>query len=422
MSVAEPTEATSRSRNSDKRESAPLAQTLYRRPFFKRVLHVVRRAHLYFGLFLLPWAVLCGATGFLFNHPTAFSDAPAATFSKSELADTPMESPPKPDSAVAAEVVAALNEPAKDGKGTYSLVEPEKAKYTRRDFAFATVKAEGARSEASFRHEQPRRHGPPSGPARGRGAQEPRERRRSRSPGRARKARKAKGRAARRGGGGTRPVAAGREEVAKGEKGRESRVASPGSTTGLLVTRGTTSRSRKESAPRSYSRRTGFPTGEVTVTSVPDLSFLMSDGTKTWRVTYNTMTGSVNGRRKVDRAPPPEELSTRRFLTRLHTAHGYPGDTNAKWFWAVLVDAMAFVMVFWGVSGVFMWWQLKSTRVLGASRAAAEAVSADRPRLRHVHLACFSALPSLSADVWAGRWPAVALAGQRPAPQLLLLG
>jgi hypothetical protein len=29
------------------------------------------------------------------------------------------------------------------------------------------------------------------------------------------------------------------------------------------------------------------------------------------------------------------------------------------------VDAMAFVMVFWGISGVFMWWQLKNTRVLG---------------------------------------------------------
>jgi hypothetical protein len=58
-------------------------------------------------------------------------------------------------------------------------------------------------------------------------------------------------------------------------------------------------------------------------------------------------------------------MSTRRFLTRLHLAHGYPGEQNARWFWAVVVDAMAFVMVFWGVSGIFMWWQIKATRKFG---------------------------------------------------------
>ena len=121
--------------------------------------------------------------------------------------------------------------------------------------------------------------------------------------------------------------------------------------------------------------RTGFPTGDVTVTSVPDLSFRMSDGAKVWVVTYNALTGTVSGT-PADAVVPPEELSTRRFLTRLHLASGFPGRTNAKWFWAVLVDAMAFVMVFWGVSGLFMWWQIKSTRrwgflVLLVSAAAA---------------------------------------------------
>ena len=49
--------------------------------------------------------------------------------------------------------------------------------------------------------------------------------------------------------------------------------------------------------------RTGFPGGEVTVTSVPDLSFHMSDGAKTWVVTYNSQTGSVNGKPADDPEP-----------------------------------------------------------------------------------------------------------------------
>ena len=50
-----------------------------------------------------------------------------------------MEAPPRPE-AVAAQVVAALNDRAKGKPST--LVEPEKARWTR-EFAFATVKADG---------------------------------------------------------------------------------------------------------------------------------------------------------------------------------------------------------------------------------------------------------------------------------------
>ena len=90
------------------------------------------------------------------------------------------------------------------------------------------------------------------------------------------------------------------------------------------------------------------------------------------------LTGTVSGT-PAESVPAPDELSTRRFLTRMHLAHGYPGGTNAKWFWAVVVDAMAFVMVFWGASGLFMWWQLKGARLPGfavllCSAAAATAL------------------------------------------------
>ncbi len=295
--------------------------------------------------------ILYGATGFLFNHPTAFSDAPFVSFGASEIRDTPMESLPAP-SAIAEQVVQALNERAKEGK-PYALVEPEKVKYTR-DFAFATVKVDDREVSVLFDVTNP------GGTVRSRPA-----------PVAAKVEEKApfaigsakggatKGGGNRGGGGGggrgERPAPKG------GEKSDAPAAAAP--MTGPLALPDPMHERVKAAVPVVL-ERTGFQGGEVKVSSVPDLSFLMSDGTKTWRVSYNAMEGTVSGA-STDAAPPADELSTRRFLTRLHLTHGFPGGQNAKWFWAVIVDAMAFVMVFWGVSGIFMWWQLKATRKLG---------------------------------------------------------
>ncbi|MFM8272043.1 MAG: PepSY domain-containing protein, partial [Gemmata sp.] len=170
------------------------------------------------------------------------------------------------------------------------------------------------------------------------------------------------------------PFAIGARGTPKGS-GRE-KAAPPGNGTGLQLD--APLHERVKAAVPVVLARTGFPDGDTTITSVPDLSFRMTDGEKTWVVTYNALTGTVSGT-SAESVLPPDELSTRRFLTRMHLAHGYPGDTGAKWFWAVIVDAMAFVMVFWGVSGLFMWWQLKGARLPGfavllCSAAAATAL------------------------------------------------
>jgi hypothetical protein len=300
-------------------------------------MHCVRRGHLYLGLFLLPWAVLYGVTGFLFNHPAAFADAPTATFGRPELRGTPMENPPAPTE-VAAGVVAALN--VRAAGEPYALVHPEKARYTR-EFAFATVKTDG--QEVSVLLDV----AGTGGTVRSRAVAPP----------------KAEERAPFAVGAG---LKAGPPRTEKGER--------PAAATWALAL-DSPLHDRVRAAVPVVLERTGFPSGEVTVTSVPDLSFHMTDGAKTWAVTYNAMTGSVGGK-PADDSAPAEELSTRRFLTRLHTAHGYPGEQNARWFWAVFVDVMALVMVFWGVSGLFMWWQVKATRklgflILGASAATA---------------------------------------------------
>ncbi len=290
----------------------------FRRSLAPRVMHAVRRAHLYFGLFLLPWAVLYGVTGFLFNHPYAFADAPTVTFGTSELVGTPMEAPPKPEE-IAAQVVAALNERAKDNR-PYTLVEPAKARYTR-DFAFAVARADGQDVSLLFDVNAP------GGTVRSKPAAPPAKTERA-------------------------PFAtAPRAQPTAAPPADPLHLPDP-------------LHERVKAAVPVVLDRTGFPTGNVIVTSVPDLSFRMSDGSKVWVVTYNAMAGSVSGA-AVESVAPPEEMSTRRFLTRLHLASGFPGRADTKWFWAVAVDALAFVMVFWSASGLFMWWQVKATRRFG---------------------------------------------------------
>lgn len=289
-------------------------------------MHVVRRGHLYAGLFLLPWVVLYGVTAFLFNHPNSFADQPAVSFDRSHLRDTPLASPPSPKD-IATEVVAQLQSRAPEGT-KYTFVEPEKAKFTR-EAAFATVKAEGETisllvyANGSGGSVRSRKDEPPKVVEKA-------------------------------------PFATGGGKAApKGGRGAGNpppKTAADGVTTSAPLHERV-----KESVPTILDR-CGFAGGEVTVTSVPDLSFRMSDGEKVWTVTYNPQTGAVGGKSTDD---PVEPLSARRFLTRLHVAHGYPSETGVRWAWAVIVDAMAFVMVFWGLSGILMWWQVKATRRFG---------------------------------------------------------
>ncbi len=339
----------------DEPKTAPVAAPRSR-PFGKRVMHVVRRGHLYLGLFLFPWAILYGVTAFLFNHPSAFSEQATTSYGADTTAGTPLEGAPSA-AAVAEQVVAKLNE-------QQAPLTPYKlsgaARYGPRDFAFATVKVEGqsigvlydvkngggtVRATKTVEKVTPEKAPFTTGGGKA-------------FAGREKGGDKAgtKGGAARgpRGGGGG-PVTAGAEAVKLPD----------------LI------HDRFKATVPVILERTGFATGEVTVTSVPDVIFPVEADGRTWTATYSPMTGAVTG--VPEGASPSTELGWRRFLLRLHTAHGYPGEQNAKWFWAVIVDVMAFVMCFWGVSGLFMWWQIKATRRLGAvilvlSAAAATAL------------------------------------------------
>ena len=310
-----------------------------RRPLSRRVMHAVRRAHLFLGLFLLPWVALYGVTAFLFNHPTAFADQPTTTFGPAAAAGTPLETLPTPlDTATA--VAAEL---AKRGHPV-ELVRPAEAVFGR-EFAFATVKADGqtvsvlidaATGAGTIRSkaDEPPKPTPPPAPFAV----------------------------------GGRPLRSDSPRRGRGEGAAPSKPLEDGIKTDQPL------HARFAAALPAVLERYGYPTGEVTVTSSPDVVFYLRSGDQEWKAMYNPMTGAVSGT-PADAGTPPD-LSARRFLLRLHTAHGYPGEANARWWWAVVVDGMAFVMVFWAVSGFFMWWQIKATRRLGVVALAASAVAA----------------------------------------------
>ena len=303
-----------------------------RRPLSRRVMHRVRRLHLYAGLFLFPWAVLYGVTAFLFNHPTAFSDVPMVNFGRSAAAGTPLEGLPSPDEQAAA-VIAALNERSKPAT-PYALGDGG-AKYAGRDFLFATAKA-GDRTFGLL-------YDPKTGTGTVRETTAP-------PP----------------------PPAPEPAPFAFG-KAPAPRPPVPVPADGLKLPGSLVE--RFQAAGPTLLDRAGFPAGEVTVTSAPDLSFPVVVGGTTWTATYNPFTGTLSGV-PTGSEPPAPEPSVRRFLLRLHLTHGYPGAVNAKWVWAVLVDAMAFALVFWGVSGLFMWTQLKATRTPGLAVLALSATAA----------------------------------------------
>lgn len=307
-----------------------------RRPPVKAAIHVLRRGHLYFGLLLFPWAILYGVTAFLFNHPTAFSDSGATTFGAETFLGTPMESPGSPTD-VARQIVAVLNERAKD-PSLYTLSENIAPVYNR-EFSFATVKTDEGRTinvglDATGKGGTIRGHAP-------RPEAKPAERA---------------------------PFAIGagpaNREVRGG--GRPQQAARRAQSENNLALAQPLHERVKSTIPVVL-ERTGFASGEITVTSVPDLTFQISDRDGThWNVTANALAGTVNGTR-ADTEKTPSELSIRRFLLRLHTAHGYPSSGGIRWWWAVIVDVMAFVMVFWGLSGLIMWWQMKAQRKIGVA-------------------------------------------------------
>lgn len=59
------------------------------------------------------------------------------------------------------------------------------------------------------------------------------------------------------------------------------------------------------------------------------------------------------------------ELETSGFLNRFHRRRGYQQPYTADLAMAISVDAVIIAMVFWALSGLWMWWEMRATRWWG---------------------------------------------------------
>jgi len=79
------------------------------------------------------------------------------------------------------------------------------------------------------------------------------------------------------------------------------------------------------------------------------------------RITYVLKDGHID----IDPYQPDGEMPLRQFLLRMHTTHGQSPHWNGRMIWSVVVDVMAIAMVTWAITGVIMWWQIRRTRLIG---------------------------------------------------------
>jgi hypothetical protein len=309
----------------------PVRPKRKRSPLVRALLIVLRRSHLYFGLLLAPWALLYGITGYLFNHPTHFPDNPLKSFGREVTEGTALESPQDPK-ILAKQLLNELNLRFERQKP----LQLDEQKPCRYEGEFYMASAELPDQTWNILLYQ------------------------NGSGGSVRTVTK-------KGAGSEKPLAwfAIDPLSATAADRRDFTITGPAENrTSPLRWINSLDQVANRSLPVIVDRL-GLKVDATSfkVTTAPELVFHVSEEDRDWTVRFNSVIGSVSA--QPTSTLPTAVVSWRRFLTRLHVAHGYPSEKNARWFWAILVDVMSFVMVFWGLSGIVMWWQIKRTRPWG---------------------------------------------------------
>lgn len=283
-------------------------------------MRFVRRIHLYSGLFMFPWVLLYGTTGMFFNHPQWFQGGQTQSFAAGDVADGKLQGLPQPDQ-LAQAVVTELNtqlqesgdelgEPGDAASPRVVLTEDRPAQYDR-ELAF-TIQAEEATHSVAIN------------PLTGDGTIR------------------------------TEPKAA-----------EDSQDSNPlAEIRGVVVEEQQNPQRLAEQALPSVLDELGLPGGTIQpARRGANLRFSATIDGKPVALSYNLGNGQLNSTME----SAPAEMSTKTFLQRMHLSRGYSPHWNTRSYWAILVDLMFVSLVFWGFSGIFMWWQIKRTRWLGAA-------------------------------------------------------
>jgi hypothetical protein len=98
----------------------------------------------------------------------------------------------------------------------------------------------------------------------------------------------------------------------------------------------------------------GAPSGHLTIVRLDPIT--------PRRIIYTPQDGKVVIEKQVFRSTA--------FLERLHRRRGYQTPYALEDTWAFSVDLVIFALVFWAVSGLWMWWEMRVTRGWGSLAAA----------------------------------------------------
>jgi hypothetical protein len=90
----------------------------------------------------------------------------------------------------------------------------------------------------------------------------------------------------------------------------------------------------------------------------PKLVIMRTTAAGVYRVTYLRPEKKV----QIER----QQFNVPMFLNRTHFRHGYTQPFAASFAWAMIVDLVIVGLVFWVLSGLWMWWEIKPARVWGA--------------------------------------------------------
>lgn len=407
-----------------KRAELSLASSaaIKRKQRWSRFIKLVRRSHLYAGLFMTPWVLLYGITAFLFNHPSILSDQTVIPLDASNGAAFAAMVPDA--SKIATDTIARINAEAKsefrldesvpprfsrpltlamtDGTSqfqvTYDLetqsgnvrVTPVRAATntpvalrsesglpTRLPFDgfdvakavgdLAPVLASSGIEAGALKSSEPAFTGFPGFPG-GEGEAGTRRPRGPAGEGDTPKAKNAESKdTASPAGEGDAPARKSRGRGGEGEAAAKDAAGGPARKQGGRGGEGGPGRGAPaqagapQQAPVGGGR--GLPQG-------PEVAFVMKDSSDAKRnVSYNLRTGALTVQKEGETGAAAAggglPLSTRRYFLRLHTAHGYPDSINSRWIWAVIVDVMFVCMVGWAATGVIMWHQMKHLRRIG---------------------------------------------------------
>lgn len=275
----------------------------------KIAIKIVRRTHLYAGLFLAPWVAMYGVSGLIFNHGNWFAPRDCDAASKPVTIEwtidaTALPQWPEPD-ALASKVLKALNALGKDVQGAVEYRLPAEGKPRFQggvslqgkedagDSVFLSFDRQGGKGRTSY--------SPPERP----------------------------------------------EEQVKLETNEAEFLNA--TKDAILAAAG------KFDPKLSTTQWSGD--GDF-----PRLTFPVEHGSERHLATYDLRNGLVS------LSPEARSMRAPDFLTSLHVSHGYPPDMKSgklRTVRAVFVDAMALLMCFWALSGIVMWLQNKQLRLSG---------------------------------------------------------